>query len=360
MNVIGDTFQTVVGRNNEDARRSPWRFVAPPPPDSLKRGTVPSFSIAIAAYQAADVVCDAIESALAQTVRPLEIIVCDDGSTDDIATALAPYADRTIVLHEPHRGVGAAKNSAAARASGQFVVILDADNVLLPEYLEALCELAVVRPDLDILTTDAYLELDGQVYARYYRGKAKFALDDQRAAILHNHFIFGNAAIRRSRLLAIGGFDESLECAVDTDCFIRLILDGARAGLVDEPLAVYRLREGSLSSDRARSLSVNVQILERVQREADLAPHERAVLEHDLNFNRRAAALAQAESALRSGHPAARRYSLRIAFGPRGYGLLPRMKAVAAAAAPRTAGAVLEWQERAKGRSHLAKRTRGR
>jgi glycosyltransferase involved in cell wall biosynthesis len=360
MNVIGDTFQTVVGRNNEDARRSPWRFVAPPSPNVVQRGTVPSFSIAIAAYQAADVVSDAIESALAQTVRPLEIIVCDDGSTDDIAAALAAYAGRTIVLHEPHRGVGAAKNSAAARASGEFVVILDADNILLPEYLEALGELAVVRPDIDILTTDAYLELDGQVYARYYRVKAKFAFDDQRAAILHNHFIFGNGAIRRSRLLANGGFDESLECAVDTDCFIRLILDGARAGLVDEPLVRYRLREGSLSSDRARSLLVNVRIRERVLNEAELAPHERAVLERDLDPLRRLAALARAESALRSGHPAARRHSLRIALGPRGYGMFPRLKAAAAAIAPRTAGAVLDWQERATGRSHVAKRTRGR
>jgi GT2 family glycosyltransferase len=360
MNVIDDTFQTMGGRSREGDRRAPWRFVASKAPDSLQRGTVPSFSIAIAAYQAADVVSDAIESALAQTVPPLEIIVCDDGSTDDIAAALTPYADQTIVLHEPHRGVGAAKNSAAVRASGEFVVILDADNVLLPEYLEALCELAVARPDLDILTTDAYLELDGQIYARYYRGKAKFAVDDQRVAILHNHFIFGNGAIRRSRLLAIGGFDESLECAVDTDCFIRLILDGARAGLVDEPLARYRLREGSLSSDRARSLLVNVQIRERVRKEADLASHERAVLDRDLGPLRRLAALAQAESALRSGHPAARRHSLRIALGPRGYGMFPRLKAAAAAIAPRTAGAVLDWQERATGRSHVAKRTRGR
>ena len=52
------------------------------------------------------------------------------------------------------------------------------------------------------------------------------------------------------------------KCAVDTDCFIRLVLDGARAGLVDEPLARYRLRDGSLSSDRARSLLRNIEIRE--------------------------------------------------------------------------------------------------
>jgi glycosyltransferase involved in cell wall biosynthesis len=316
--------------------------------------------VAIAAYQAADVVGEAVDSALAQTVSPLEIVVCDDGSTDEIGRVLAAYGDRVTILHEPHRGVGGAKNGAVARASGDFVVILDADNILLPHYLEALSDFAVLRPDLDILTTDAYLELDGEVYGRYYRGKARFVLDDQRAGILHNHFIFGNAAIRRARLLAIGGFDETLECAVDTDCFIRLILDGARAGLVDEPLARYRLRAGSLSSDRARSLRVNVQILERVRRDPGLTPHERALLDRELPVKRRLAALAEAELALRRGDPAARRRSLMIAIGGRGYGLSTRVKAVAAAIAPRTAGRALTRQERTTGRSHLATRTRGR
>jgi glycosyltransferase involved in cell wall biosynthesis len=303
---------------------------------------------------------EAVESALAQTVAPLEVIVCDDGSTDDLASALAPFDERIVVLREPHRGVGAAKNRAISSAVGDFVVILDADNILLPEYLDAISELAVLRPDLDIVTTDAYLELDGQIYGRYYRGKAKFVFDDQRRGILHNHFIFGNAGIRRSRLTAIGGFDETLECAVDTDCFVRLILDGARAGLVDEPLARYRLRSGSLSSDRARSLRMNVRILDRVRREATLTQDECELLDREIPVKRRLAALAEAEGALRAHAPAARRSSLRVAFGEQGYGLPTRARAAAAALAPWTAGRVLDWQERITGKSHVSARTRGR
>jgi hypothetical protein len=351
--------QTAMTGTGVGSRRF-WTFVAPRPSRPVETGTVPEFSVAIAAYQAADFIGEAVESALAQTMKPLEVIVCDDGSTDDIARALAPYGDHIVVLREPHRGVGAAKNRAVGRASAEFVVILDADNLLLPEYLEAISEFAVARPDLDILTTDAYLELDGQIYGRYYRGKAKFIIDDQRKGILHNHFIFGNAAIRRGSLLAVGGFDETLECAVDTDCFIRLILNGARAGLVDEPLARYRLREGSLSSDRGRTLAVNVQILDRIRAEQPLSPDERDLLERDLHVMRRLAVLAQAERALRSRQPGARHSSLRIAFGARGYGISARVKAAAAAIAPRTAGRILAWQERRTGRSHLATRTRGR
>jgi len=67
---------------------------------------------------------------------------------------------------------------------------------------------------------------------------------DQRAGILKNNFLLPHPAIRRERLLALGGFDESMLNAADWDSWIRLILDRARASLVDEPLQRYRLREG--------------------------------------------------------------------------------------------------------------------
>ena len=153
----------------------------------------PRFSIIIPAYQAASFVGDAVESALTQTVPPHEVIVCDDGSTDELTEVLRPYSGRVTLLRKEHGGAASARNVAARSASSDFVAFLDADNVFLPEYLEAVGELAAVRPDLDILTTDAFLELDGRVYGRYYRGKARFIVEDQRRGIIHQHFIFGNA-----------------------------------------------------------------------------------------------------------------------------------------------------------------------
>src|SRR5437764_1122040 len=215
------------------------RRLLAPPDGSAAPGPAPTFSIIIAAYQVADVIGEALESAFTQTVPPVEVVVCDDGSTDDLAAALRPYRDRIALVHnETNRGEAAAKNAAARAASAEFVAILDADDIYLPDRLEALGELATARPDLDILTSDAYLELNGVRIRRCYGPDWTFEVRDQRRAILERNFIFGLAAVRRDRMLAAGGFDEQIRWTTDWGLWIRLILEGSKAGAVDEPLAL--------------------------------------------------------------------------------------------------------------------------
>lgn len=334
-------------------------FVAPPPERHLAPGVPPTFSVVIAAYNVAEFAGEAVASALAQTRLADEVIVCDDGSTDDLAGALAPYADRITFFRKENGGLASARNAALQRAAGDFVAFLDGDNVYLPEFLDAVGELATARPDLDIVTTDAYLELDGRVYDRYYRGKARFVAGDQRRGIIHQHFVFGNGAIRRDALLAVGGYDETVY-AEDTDLFVRMILGGSRVGLVDEPLCVYRIREGSLSSNRVRGLRAGIEVLERARTHPSLTADERRYLEDELAGYRREAALAAAEEALRGYAGRPRRRCLEVAFGPRGYGVLPRVRALVAAAAPGAAGRYLERLERRTGHSRIALRTHGR
>jgi glycosyltransferase involved in cell wall biosynthesis len=344
---------------SDSFQSSVTRFLVPVPERPIIPAPAPRFSIVIPAYQAASFIGHAVESALAQTVPPHEVIVCDDGSTDELGEALSPYSRRITLLRKEHGGAASARNAAVRSASSDFIAFLDADNVFLPGYLEAVRELAVERPDLDILTTDAYLELDGRVYGRYYRGKARFIVEDQRRGIIHQHFIFGNAAMRREALLAVGGYDETV-LAEDTDLFLRMILNGSRAGLVDEPLCVYRIRGGTLSSSLPRSLRSGVVVLERASRHPSLTPDELGYLHRELEDKRREAELAEAEEALRGFAPHPRRRALRIAFGPRGYGLEARAKALAAACAPRAARRYLERLEQRTGESRLALQTRGR
>src|SRR5215212_948346 len=116
-----------------------WPVWAPRPEMPIAvAATPPSFSVIIAAHQAAPFIADALASVARQTLPPLETIVCDDGSTDDLAGALAPYAETVVLIRQPHRGVGAAKDTAARAASGDFVAVLDADDIFLPRRLEAL------------------------------------------------------------------------------------------------------------------------------------------------------------------------------------------------------------------------------
>jgi glycosyltransferase involved in cell wall biosynthesis len=306
--------------------------------------------VTIPAYQAAGVIGQAVESALDQTSPAHEVIVCDDGSTDDLEAALAPYRKRVLLLRKENGGGASALNMAARAASGEFISLLDADDAYEPERLEAVGELAAARPDLDIVMTDSYMELEDQVVGRFSQ-ETPFAAKAQRTAILDRCFIAW-PAVRRDRLLAIGGFDEALRIAYDWDFWIRLLFDRARAGLVDVPLHRYRISAESLSGDRPKALRERVAILDKLTDNDTLTKGERIVLRKSLASKRARANLAEAQAALREGALVARKRALMVMVG-RGYGLPTRLNAMLAVLSPRLAARRLECQEARTGRSLL-------
>lgn len=308
-------------------------LIAPEPRVPVRPGRVPTFSVVIAAYQAERTIAGAVESALAQTLPPLEVILCDDGSSDDLAGALAPFGDRVRLLRQEHRGPGAAKRTASETASGDFVAILDADDAYEPRRLEALGEAAASRPDLDLLTTDALYELDGAVLRRCYEDPAEFPTESQRSEILRRNFVFGAAAIRRARLEELGGFDASLAELDDWDLWIRLLLAGGAAGLVHEPLYRYRLHPESLSAARLRDLRARVRLLASVRSSPDLRAEERPVLERSLTQTGGELLRAEAEEALLHAGPGRRRALAALATSP-GVRTRTRLTAIVALAAP--------------------------
>jgi Glycosyl transferase family 2 len=320
-------------------------FLAPSPGAPVEPGSRPTFSVIIAAYEAADYVGDAVASALDQTVAAHEVIVCDDGSTDDIEGALEPFGDRVTLLRRPHGGEGAAKNAAARAANGDFVVILDADDVYMPERIEALGELAQARPDLDVLVSNAMVEVDGRVVKAVYDDKERpFHVRDQRSAILRGNFV-SHPAVRRSVYLERGGYDESPLTHNDWVCSIRLIFGGSSVGLVDQPLLRWRAHEAAMTSDLTDRAIRRVATLESATADLDLSPAERGVLEHSLERHRRDAALLQAKQSLREGDPDARQRSLAVARDP-GYRISSRLKALGGVVAPRITGRMLSWSDR--------------
>lgn len=296
----------------------------------------PTFSVVIPCFQGASTIGDAVASVLSQTYPPDGVIVCDDGSTDDLEGALAPHAHAITLLRQEHRGVAAARNLGLRHATGEFVATCDADDLYLPAQLETLAALAVTRPDLDILCCDAELELDGQPLGRGRPDPATFVVDDQRIGILRENFVPGRSAFRRSRLLDVGGYDEALECAEDWDAWMRLILGGSRAGYVDAALARTRMRAGSLSASSRRLWFAQVVVLEKALRRDDLVEEERAVALSHLGALRRALRLAELREAVAEGRPGLRRDAIGLALSP-GFGAPTRLKATVAAVSPRTA-----------------------
>ena len=321
------------------------RFLAPPAEHPLEQAAAPTFSVIVAAHQVADLVGEALDSIRRQTVAPLEVIVCDDGSTDDLEAALSPYRDEIQLIRKEHGGEASAKNAAAKAARGDFVVILDADDVYLPRRLEALTALARARSDLDILTTDAYLVVHGRRARRNYGPRWRFDVVDQRRAILQRNFIFGHAAVRRERLLEHGGFDESILWTTDWDLWLRLILDGSVAGMVDEPLAHYRLRQMSLTARRRELTLGKIATLEKAQRNAALRPEERAVVANALAGHRRELSLIDLRNAVVAGDAGVRRAALDL-LAAQGLSPRNRLEAGTIALAPKPFAALLRRRAR--------------
>jgi hypothetical protein len=318
-------------------------ILAPPPRDHVVSGAVPTLSVIVAVYERAEIVADAVASALDQTVPPHEVIVCDDGSTEDVEGALEPYMDRITFLRETHRGESATKNTGVRAATGDFISILDCDDRYLPERNQAVGELAAARPDLDMITTNCFIEVEGDVVARG-EDNWHFVVDDQRSALLRENFIFPALAVRRDRLLDVGGFDEGNFGATDWDCWLRLVFSGSLVAQIDRPLARYQVRPDSLSAQRTVVARAAVATLEKAG-EMEMTRDERAVLEDTLAARRRTLRIEEAQDTLRDRAPDARRRSFAIATG-KGYGLRTRAKAAFSAALPGAGRRMIQSRDR--------------
>lgn len=273
-------------------------MLAPPPRASVEPlPAPPTFSIVIPAFQAAETIGDSVRSALEQVHPAHEIIVVDDGSTDDLEGALRPFDGQIELISKENGGSASARNAGANAATGDFMAILDADDAYHPRRLEALANLASARPDLDLVTTDARLVAEGEGVGTFLAHNP-FAVENQRTAILESCFVGGWPAVRLNRLRAMGGFDESLLIGHDWDCWLRLILDGSAAGLVDEPYYDYALHPGSLTASRVSSLWDRVRMLEKARNNPHLLPEERPALSGALRRHRTRAVLAETRAVL--------------------------------------------------------------
>jgi glycosyltransferase involved in cell wall biosynthesis len=245
----------------------------------------PTFTVAIPAYNAAATIAAALDSVLAQTRGDFEAIVVDDGSFDATAEIVQPFlADSRITLvRQDNRGLARARNAALARARGRYLSLLDSDDVWLPRYLERMGEALDADPDAAFAFCDAWA-LDDRtrrirrltVAAAAGSPPAPADADALLLELLQRNFVFVGATIRRSALLAVGGFDAELRAAEDYDLWLRLAASGRRAVRVPEPLAVYRLRANSLSRDETLMFSSLRRVFSRVAEELDVRPEARA------------------------------------------------------------------------------------
>jgi hypothetical protein len=220
------------------------------------RASRPLVTVLIPVHDRAGIVVEAIDSCLRQSWRPLEILVIDDGSTDDLRGALLPYGDAVRLHHQEHRGVSSARNRGIRLARGDFVHLLDSDDVLRPDAIghKVAAFLSIADAELCYSAADAppLLGLDGKVPTRAVAKPS--ATRDLIGAVRAGHpFHTSTVMMPRWSMLDAPPFEEDLRRAEDTRYWLSLALRGTKAIALTMPLTVRRKLGASLSDLRNQS-----------------------------------------------------------------------------------------------------------
>ena len=144
----------------------------------MQNCSVPQVSVVIPAYNASKYIAETLETALNQRFRSFEIIVVDDGSTDDTHAIVEKYHDRGVVLlRQSNSGIGAARNRALPVARGEFVALLDSDDLWEPDYLHTIIGFLDLNPEVSIAFPDTL-----------FFGESKFVVSRSVSAMPADHF----------------------------------------------------------------------------------------------------------------------------------------------------------------------------
>lgn len=202
---------------------------------------VPRVSVVIPAYNYGRFIVAAVESVLAQSLAPHEVIVVDDGSTDETTQALEPFGDRIRVLQQKNQGVGAARNTGGTHATGDLIAFLDADDMWLPTKLEKQVRRFADDPDLGLVHCGV-LEVDaaGRPLRQILDGM-EGCVAREMLLFRRNVILGGGSAMMVSRhaFESTGGFDARLPPTEDWDFWYR-VARKFRVGFVPEILVRYR------------------------------------------------------------------------------------------------------------------------
>lgn len=203
----------------------------------------PKISVGIPCYNQAEYLPDAIESVLKQMLKPHEIWVCNDGSPDETRYIAKQYDVKYV--EQVNKGLASARNTILMNLSADtdFVIFLDADDIMKPECLQRIADTIAYNPDVDIVAPSF----------------KEFGVRDTTVILMENptlkDFKTANrigyfSAIRKSKLLQIGGYNPKMIWGwEDYDCWFDLLKNGAKIVTIPEVLILYRTKARSMINE---------------------------------------------------------------------------------------------------------------
>lgn len=189
---------------------------------------LPFFSVAIAVYNKEKYIVETVESVLAQNFDDFEVVIVDDGSTDNSVELIRNLNDKRIkIFSQENQGASAARNHAIEKCSGKYIALIDADDLWKPEHLPNIKELIQTFPEAQLFAT--HYEV---MHTSYHKVEANYSVNiDGRTVLIEDYFAgsmvnslihTSSIAFTKKAFLDAGQFDTNLKSGEDTDLWIRL------------------------------------------------------------------------------------------------------------------------------------------
>jgi glycosyltransferase involved in cell wall biosynthesis len=244
----------------------------------------PYVSVIVPAYNSALYIVAALNSVLEQTYRDFEIIVIDDGSTDETRAIAERYRDRGVrVIWQPNAGPTAARNRGLTIAKGKLIALLDSDDLWEPTYLETMVQFLALHPETSIAFPDVLYfgisKFAGRRFQEVYPPNVPITFSKLVRGVSH---VCLDATLRREVFDRVGFFDEKIWSAGDFDFWLRALHAGCRIEPVEKVLVKYRRHSSSMSLGRVQPLLSGIQALEKWRGRQDLTEDENEAVEFAL------------------------------------------------------------------------------
>lgn len=239
--------------------------------------TAPTVTVIIPTFNRARYLAQAIESVLGQSFADFQLLVVDDGSTDDTPALLRGFTDpRLRVLRENHRGISAAMNAGLREARGKYVARLDSDDVWCPGLLARGTAFLDASPDVDVVYARARaMAADGTPREHYLGLPLRFPGDSLQSLAWGDATCNITAIARRACFDTTGPYDETLRTHEDWDMWLR-VARNHRFAFLNETLAQFREHDDGITSPTSPAFVAHIEsrrhVIDKLYASRDLPP----------------------------------------------------------------------------------------
>lgn len=220
----------------------------------------PLVSVVIPTYNRAVMLMEAIKSVFEQTCTEFEVVVVDDGSTDNTLEVLKEVNDpRLVVVAGKHEGASAARNLGVDAARGELIAFLDSDDLFLPTKLQAAVDAFKARPELVMVYS--HWRQDNVINGSNIRLEPTAEGDIRHDLLMCSLIVVPTVVVRKDVFLKAGGFNVGMKIAEDYDLWCRISSFG-NIGLIREPLSIVRLHKNNTFMEAYSALVCRLKVIE--------------------------------------------------------------------------------------------------